>query len=499
MSQDDKCKYLMKVIALLSVAIVVCFVIFGAGCVIPGSDYTVGYAPGDYPISYTNMTSGNAEGFGVDSLQWAADDQHLSLRFVSVDPADAAAELANGTISMYVSGLPKNYIQEFGGEISIPFINGYNCLIMKKGTSCKPEDVLSGNGSIAYVADREDSLAQYLKLVLGTDLFNSMDSAGKIIYCPTSAAAAQSVVLGKADACIIRTSQVTDTLNDYPFLFFAGFLKDDPIELSVVVREGDSELLSKIDTGLSRLQNSSDRKELMDTYHIPYMKDSYVVGIDIDHAPFSYLDANGNNTGFDIDSMRWIADTFGFNVTFKDVSWIDNIRMVQSGELDLWFAGMTITEERERRVAFSDPYYSADIGVGMLNTSTYTAADFESGKLRAAAVSGTSTFKWLVSFFGDTGSAMEEAGTLSTYKTQAALIDALYQNEIDVAVFNDAVLRSEASKSSLKILSVYETGEEYGVAINNGDIVLQTVINEGLKRLESSGMRDELLKKYSLS
>ncbi|NLD57903.1 MAG: amino acid ABC transporter substrate-binding protein, partial [Methanomicrobiales archaeon] len=81
----------------------------------------------------------------------------------------------------------------------------------------------------------------------------------------------------------------------------------------------------------------------------------YIVGIDAEYPPYSYLDPNGTPTGFDVDSMRWIAEKKGLNVTFQPTAWDGMIPSMDAGRIDMVYSGMTITPERAEKVNFSIP------------------------------------------------------------------------------------------------------------------------------------------------
>ena len=50
-------------------------------------------------------------------------------------------------------------------------------------------------------------------------------------------------------------------------------------------------------------------------------KKVYVVGIDAEYPPFSYMDSRREVTGFDVESMKWIANRSGFEVRFQPTLW----------------------------------------------------------------------------------------------------------------------------------------------------------------------------------
>ena len=52
----------------------------------------------------------------------------------------------------------------------------------------------------------------------------------------------------------------------------------------------------------------------------------YVVGIDGDYPPYSFMGADGKPTGFDVESIQWIAKEMGFTVEIKPIAWDGIIR-----------------------------------------------------------------------------------------------------------------------------------------------------------------------------
>ena len=63
--------------------------------------------------------------------------------------------------------------------------------------------------------------------------------------------------------------------------------------------------------------------------------------------------------GIDIDLMRALCDRLGFELVVEDMAFDSILAAVQSGKADVGIAGMTVTEERQKRVAFTRPYASA--------------------------------------------------------------------------------------------------------------------------------------------
>ncbi|MGN6254420.1 MAG: transporter substrate-binding domain-containing protein, partial [Solirubrobacterales bacterium] len=87
-----------------------------------------------------------------------------------------------------------------------------------------------------------------------------------------------------------------------------------------------------------------------------------VVGSDIPYPPFEQ-GKPGNYTGFDIELMEAIGERIGREVEFQDTSFETIFRDVAQGKFDAVISAATITEEREKVVDFSNPYYLSEQAV----------------------------------------------------------------------------------------------------------------------------------------
>ncbi|MFQ6090604.1 MAG: transporter substrate-binding domain-containing protein, partial [Candidatus Bipolaricaulia bacterium] len=88
--------------------------------------------------------------------------------------------------------------------------------------------------------------------------------------------------------------------------------------------------------------------------------ETYLVCSDITWPPFEWQDAAGNIYGFDMDAMRLIALVEGYEITIEHRDWALIFDEVGTGRCDIGASGATITAEREKKVDFSDPYWTSD-------------------------------------------------------------------------------------------------------------------------------------------
>ena len=88
----------------------------------------------------------------------------------------------------------------------------------------------------------------------------------------------------------------------------------------------------------------------------------WVIGVKCDFSPFGYIDAQGNNRGYDVAVARRFA-TLAFGrpnrISLVCVTTPSRIPTLMSGRVDVIVSTLTWTSTRAEQIDFSIPYYSA--------------------------------------------------------------------------------------------------------------------------------------------
>jgi len=222
----------------------------------------------------------------------------------------------------------------------------------------------------------------------------------------------------------------------------------------------------------------------------------YIVGIDDAYPPYSYVDKDNNAQGFDVDSMKWIAEKNGIKVAFMPVEWSGIIPALQAGKIDMVYAGMSITPERQEAVNFSNPYWTVNQDVATREDSNVTLEDVLAGKVVIGAQQGCTAAIWVEENLVETGKMPKE--NLKTYANTQLAVNDLTIGRVDAVMYDDVSLKDIIAGKPVKVIGSVETMEQFGVAIRKEDTELLEFMNEAIAELQADPYWEELKVKHNL-
>lgn len=161
------------------------------------------------------------------------------------------------------------------------------------------------------------------------------------------------------------------------------------------------------------------------------------VGLDI-FRPWAMQAKDGKYIGFEIQVAEALAADLGVKVEFVPTAWDGIIPALLTGRFDVLIGGMGITEERSKRVAFTDPYEFSGMALAASQTSApglTSLDDFNKKEIRVAVKSGTTAAiaakeklsQATIVEFDDEGQTAQE---LKSGKAQALVASAPYPAEL---------------------------------------------------------------------
>ncbi len=216
----------------------------------------------------------------------------------------------------------------------------------------------------------------------------------------------------------------------------------------------------------------------------------YKFGTEATFAPFEFTDDKSNIIGFDVDLLNAIGEAENLEFEIVNMPFDALVPSVLTRQLDGAISGITITEDRAKTVAFSDPYYKSGISAVIRKGDSEQFKKFDDlKKSRLCAQIGTTGAK----------SAAEISGMVGAFNTVPEAFLELKAKGCD-AVLNDRpvnlyFLRTQKEKSYVELPDLLN-GEDYGIIVSkkNDDLLLK--INEGLHKIKSNGKYAEIHKKW---
>jgi cystine transport system substrate-binding protein len=213
------------------------------------------------------------------------------------------------------------------------------------------------------------------------------------------------------------------------------------------------------------------------------------IGTEGTYAPFTYHDADGKLTGFDVEIAEEVTKRLGVEAEFIETQWDGIFAGMDAKRFDTIFNEVSITDERKVKYDFSDPYIvsKAVLIVSEDNEDIQSFADLKGKK---AGQSLTSNLSEIATSNG--------AEIVATEGFNQA-IDLLTSGRIDATV-NDGLsfLDLKKQKPDVKIKQVDEIAEgshSAAVFLKGNDELVQAV-NEALAAMHSDGTYLKISEKY---
>ena len=219
----------------------------------------------------------------------------------------------------------------------------------------------------------------------------------------------------------------------------------------------------------------------------------FIMGIDPEYPPFSYLGDDGEYTGFDVEVCQAVCDYLGWKLEIFGVNWDEKLVQLDSMECDCVWSGMTILDSmKEAGYVISEPYYdNTQVLVVKEGSGLASSADL-AGKIVAVQL-GTSGEAILN---GDLADLAATFGNIVTCDSFLKCFTELEGNAVD-AVFVDLPVAASyaANHDGLLIIDEQLGAEQYGIAFRSGDAELCAQVEEAIQALVENGTYAEIASK----
>lgn len=217
-----------------------------------------------------------------------------------------------------------------------------------------------------------------------------------------------------------------------------------------------------------------------------------IVGVKYDSKPFGYLD-NGKLKGYDIDIAHYIAKRLLGNerlVRFVEVTPSNRISKLNSGEVDMLIATMTITPQRQEILEFSLPYFYSGQSV-MIRKGTGIKTIGDLNGRRVIVVLGTTGEKNLRYFAPE--------AVLRGYKSYQEGFNGMIEGKAEAMTTDDAIMAGFViDHQEFMLLPQRYTQEGYGIAFRKGkeSYAVKNEVNAAITQLRQKGHLNYLKTKW---
>ena len=247
-------------------------------------------------------------------------------------------------------------------------------------------------------------------------------------------------------------------------------------------------------TGCAQMQQSTGGTSASPVLDRIQQRGELVVGTMGNMPPLNMTAKDGEIFGLEPDLARLFAEAMNVKVRFVTKPFNELLPALQSGQVDMVLSGMTITPERNRKVAFIGPYFiSGKAFLTKIKTIAYAdeATDVNNPNTKLVALKGSTSQAF--------AEALLDKTTLFTTATYDEAVDMVLQDKVQAMIADYPIcVVSVFRYPEAGLLSVVTqlTYEPIGIAIPANDPLLMNWTRNTLNNMEGSGLLDELKLKW---
>ncbi|MGV2099917.1 MULTISPECIES: lysine/arginine/ornithine ABC transporter substrate-binding protein [unclassified Rhizobium] len=215
------------------------------------------------------------------------------------------------------------------------------------------------------------------------------------------------------------------------------------------------------------------------------------------YPPFNFKQADGTLAGFDVDIAKALCDNMKVECKIVAQDWDGIIPGLLAHHYDAIVASMSITEERKKKIAFTDPYYHTAGALAVLKSAPLAGNTPDDLKGKTLGVQSSSTFSTLIE------DKYKDADVRQYGTVDEALLD-LVAGRVD-AVMADKITLTEWFKKSGNdccqlagndIKDSHYLGDGVGIGIRQAEPDLQAKLNKALANIVADGTYKTINAKY---
>jgi lysine-arginine-ornithine-binding protein len=225
------------------------------------------------------------------------------------------------------------------------------------------------------------------------------------------------------------------------------------------------------------------------------------IGTEGAYPPFNGLDPSGQLVGFDIDIAKALCEKMQATCTFQAQDWDGIIPALLAGKFDAIVASMSITDERKKKVAFTNKYYQTP--AAFVAPKDSKIASWDAAGLKGKVIGAQSS-----TIHGNylEGEIQPGGAEIKLYGTQDEANADLAAGRLDAVVADKTMLsewlkKPEASccerKADVDVVKYAKYfGSGAGIAVRKEDTDLVDKFNKAIAEILADGTYKKINDKY---
>jgi len=218
------------------------------------------------------------------------------------------------------------------------------------------------------------------------------------------------------------------------------------------------------------------------------------VGTNPGYMPFELTNQRGEIVGFDIDMANSMAKSMGVELELVPIAWDGIIAGLLTDKFDIIISGMTLTQERNLRINFAQPYIVIGQSVLVNNKHESTIRDYRDlndPKYTIGSMLGTTGEK--------AAKRMISNAKYISYETEQEGVLEVVNGKIDAFVYDlpyNAIAKIQRGGGKVYHLDEPFTYEPLAWAVRQGDVDFLNWLNNYLFQVKNDGTYEHIFNKW---
>ncbi len=391
---------------------------------------------------------------------------------------------------------------------SLPYIRNDISALVRKTASTQPAAVKPATDQQGKLVSAADLADKRIGVLLGSahDTYATKHyPKATILQYKTPSDVVLAVKSGKVDAALFDAEPLREIMRQDDSL---GLLGESLFSFGVGVgfNKSNSALKQEFDRFLSQIKHNGVYDDMVKRWmekgdtRMPTIENSKTngvlsVGVSDTGMPFTLVKDN-KLVGFDIELSERFAAHLGKQASFSNMEFGSLIAAVSTGKVDMIESSIYITEERQKQIDFSQPYYEMGTKVFALKENIATGTGGK--KLTSVAELKDKRIGVLLGSVYDAYVMKHYPNAkVFQYKSPSDLILAVKSGKIDAALYTrEALTEILRSDDELGILGEPVQFHPIGIGFNKNNGPLREKFNEFLRRIKADGVYEDMVKRW---